>query len=228
MSKLLAIAFVLVTSLLQTACTEPTTVDLTVFATELTVHSAAGAEQSVIGTLHYGDKVLLDEGDAKAIAAGPTDHWVKINTEQLEGYVLGTYLLPLPAADLTKGGFQSLLSGLSTTGDPETSVTDDLDIISQQYGDGVLHHEYRFKMPGGDFFSEERLFVANLSVFQGALLARAFSAQEGHTSYRMTVLPELQTDENGVPSFYDDNEWQIITVNQAPGGILIQFPERAD
>jgi len=228
MSKLLSIAFLLATSLFLTACSEPTTIELTVFATNLTVHSKAGTDQNVIGTLNYGDRVKVAEEDAKAIATAPTDHWIKINTEQFEGYVLGAFLLPLPATDLTKSGFQSLLSRISTIGDPETSVTEDLDIISQQYANGVLHREYRFKMPGGDVFSEERLFVANLSVFQGALLARAISAQEGPTSYRMTVLPDMATDENGAPSVYDDNEWQVIMVNQTPDGIMIQFPERAD
>jgi len=228
MSKRLSLAFVLITLLFQTACSKPTTVELTVFATELTVHSAAGADQDVVGTLSYGDSVTATEEDANTIVTAPTDHWVKISTDQFEGYVLGAYLLPLSAPDLTNGGFQSLLSRLPTIGNPEMSVTEDLDIVSQQYSAGVRHQEYRFKMPGGAVFSEERLFVANLSVFQGALLARTISAQEGLTSYRMTVLPELQMDENGAPFVYDDREWQIITVNQAPGGIMIQFPERAD
>lgn len=228
MSKFLSIGFILVASLFQTTCAEPTTVELTVFATEISVHSAAGTDQDTVGTLSYGDMVKIADVDAKVITSAPRDHWVKINTEQFEGYILGTYLLPLPAPDLTNGGFQSLLSRLTTIGNPETAVTEDLDIVNQQYSDGVRHQEWRFKMPSGEVFSEERLFVADLSVFQGALLARAISAQEGLTSYRMTVLPELQMDENGAPSVYDDNEWQIIMVNQDPGGIVIQFPERAD
>ncbi len=214
--------------LFQTACSEPANVNLTVFATELTVYASDEPNAETVGKLAYSDTVVAAEKDASMIPSSSTDHRIRIKTDRLEGYVLAAYLIPLAAPELTNSGFRSLTSQLQAIGKPETTDEGELLTISQTYSDGVTVHERRFKMPDGGYFAEESLSVDRLSVFQGALLARAIVAADGATSHHLSITPEVETDEEGRQFVYDDSDWQIFIVKQTDTGVSIQLPERAD
>lgn len=214
--------------LFQAACSEPATVNLTVFATELTVYASDEPNAETVGKLAYGDTVIAAEKDANMIPSSSTDHRIRIKTDLLDGYVLAAYLIPLTAPELTNSGFSSLTSRLQAIDQPETMDETDLQTISQAFSGGVTLHELHFKMPDGGYFAEERLSVAGLSVFQGALLARAIVAADGVTSHHLSITPEVETDEDGKQFVYDDSDWQIFIVKQTDTGISILLPERAD
>jgi len=211
-------------SALTSAQSEPT--ELYVFAPTLALQASPGSDQENIGTLTYGDRVqIAAHTDAAA------QDWIKVQIEtkagHVEAYAKVETLLPVPAPDIVRTGFPSLLDHLAPHPEESVTKTDDTTTVVQAYSHGVTLVTRTFHTPYGEF-SEQQISVSGLNVRQGFLIARAIVNQDGPTSDHMTRTAKIETDEAGNPFIFDESHWQMISVTQAPDGVTISFPERAD
>ncbi len=200
---------------------------LYVYSPATTLHEKPVTDLPPLHTLSYGDKVSVAE-DAVAPAS---NEWIKGKIEAdatcIVGYTRADALLPLPAADLSLSGFQSLTNQLQKVGSAASERVEDVTTLTQDYDHGVTLTTRTFHTSYGDF-EEQNLLVSAITVAQGFLLARTIVNQDGATSEHMTRLPTVEKDEQGNAYILDEGYWQIISVRQTPDGVLIQFPERAD
>ncbi len=201
--------------------------DFYVYEPTALLHQEPGSEEPVVHTLNYGDRVMV----AATSGTSPSDDWIKGKADGgticIMGYVQVADLLPIPAPDLTTGGFASLTEKLEKIGDPVMDQTSEVTTITQEFNYGIALQTRTFHTAYGDF-EEQHLEVSGITTAQGFLLARAMVNQEGVTSDQMTRAPNIEKDAEGNTYVFDDSRWQIISVKQAGNGVVISFPERAD
>ncbi len=201
--------------------------NLYVYEPTTSLHQEPGSEEPVVHTLTYGDRVVV----APAPAATPPAGWIKGKADGeticIMGYVQAAGLLPVPAPDLSQSGFASLTGRLKEIAGPETEKTADVTTTKQRFDHGVTLVTRMFHTAYGDF-EEQQLEVSGITVAQGFLLARAMVNQEGISSDHMARVPTVEKDAEGHPFILDESQWQIISVKQTSGGVVIAFPERAD
>ncbi|MEQ9143585.1 MAG: hypothetical protein RLO08_04430 [Parvibaculaceae bacterium] len=193
------------------------------FDAALEVRGQPEAEAPLSHSLGYGDCVHV----SRALAATGWAALVQPDTDTVLGYVRTDALLPLPAPDLTRTGFDALLSRLTPEGEPAQQDEDGIAVIRRPYSHGVTLVERQIPF-AGSVMIEQTLFVRGIDAAQGFLLARALVNQDGPASPHMERTPVIQKDETGVRFVNDDSYWQIIVVREVEGGVTIDFPERAD
>lgn len=202
--------------------------NLYIYSATMPVHENPDSAQTALHTLSYGDQVTVAD---EAVSSSTPSGWLKgkidVDAACFVGYIRADALLPLPAPDLALSGFQSLTNHLQEVGPAKSERKEDVTTLTQQYDHGVTLSTRTFHTPYGDF-EDQSLFVSNITVAQGFLLARSIVNQDGIDSEHMSRLPKIEEDEQGNAYVLDDGYWQIISVKQTPDGVLIQFPERAD
>lgn len=203
------------------------TKDFYVYETATPLHQEPASEEPVVHTLKYGERIIVDT----TAETSPPDGWIKgkadAETICVMGYVRSANLLPVPTPDLSQSGFASLTDKLQQVDDPKIDKTDNVTTITQTFDHGVTLLTRTFHTAYGDF-EEQQLEVSDISVAQGFLLARAMINQDGASSDHMARVPKVEEDAEGQLFVLDDSHWQIISVKEAPDGVIISFPERAD
>jgi hypothetical protein len=143
--------------------------------TGLNMRDKPDAAGKVLDKIPYGARVTLQDNNEERISIkteGLLGYWRKVNYNSKTGYILDSYLFPLPPPKATVKTLQDYLAQVSTTfgnkltvktGDEETGAQ----LHKQLYKDGNEWHKYEGYEYGSDTY-----FLQGFSLQQAFLLLR--------------------------------------------------------
>lgn len=186
----------------------------------LSIREKPGANEKVIDKIPYGTKITLPQDDSEWISVrteGMFGFWRKVKYNNKTGYIVGSYLFPVPPPKSTVKDMKSYFAQITVpfgaklvvkSGTMNNIEEGGWEIDKQLYKNGAEHHEFHGYEYGSDTY-----YLTDFNLQQAFLLLRMipeFSSvfgekdefptedktiKKGEKEYQIKVEKEMLTEE---------------------------------